>query len=413
MHQQIRTFLNGFIIILVMMVASALFILQLNHEAGTSVRKAFSHQLEKLNTIHELLATASERLELIQYLLLKKDNFANVRDKQKLEELEQKHFRVSEKLLPLLNAKEGEILLANNRLNLRISELNTQISVLLEHGGANQATKVLLEEVLPDTERLLQNIHLLIDLQRENSTELLSLSDETADANRQRFMLYALFTIFASLAVGSIAVYSGNKLTRQLEEMNNYLEEKISERTESLLDTQKELLEDNTNLARLASTDPLTGLFNRNYMNDILQREYSRYQRYGQLFGIILIDVDHFKRVNDIHGHDVGDMVLTQVAQQLKAAVRNTDFVGRWGGEEFLICCSTTDTGDIEAIAENVRIIIAESEFEIVENLTVSLGCALIHPKEDIGSLIKRSDVALYEAKHGGRNQTKVSTADM
>jgi diguanylate cyclase (GGDEF)-like protein len=413
MHQQIRTFLNGFIIILVMMVASALFILQLNHEAGTSVRKAFSHQLEKLNTIHELLATASERLELIQYLLLKKDNFANVRDKQKLEELEQKHLRVSEKLLPLLNAKEGEILLANNRLNLRISELNTQISVLLEHGGANQATKVLLEEVLPDTERLLQNIHLLIDLQRENSTELLSLSDETADANRQRFMLYALFTIFASLAVGSIAVYSGNKLTRQLEEMNNYLEEKISERTESLLDTQKELLEDNTNLARLASTDPLTGLFNRNYMNDILQREYSRYQRYGQLFGIILIDVDHFKRVNDIHGHDVGDMVLTQVAQQLKAAVRNTDFVGRWGGEEFLICCSTTDTGDIEAIAENVRIIIAESEFEIVENLTVSLGCALIHPKEDIGSLIKRSDVALYEAKHGGRNQTKVSTADM
>ena len=413
MHQQIRTFLNGFIIILVMMVASALFILQLNHEAGTSVRKAFSHQLEKLNTIHELLATASERLELIQYLLLKKDNFANVRDKQKLEELEQKHLRVSEKLLPLLNAKEGEILLANNRLNLRISELNTQISVLLEHGGANQATKVLLEEVLPDTERLLQNIHLLIDLQRENSTELLSLSDETADANRQRFMLYALFTIFASLAVGSIAVYSGNKLTRQLEEMNNYLEEKISERTESLLDTQKELLEDNTNLARLASTDPLTGLFNRNYMNDILQREYSRYQRYGQLFGIILIDVDHFKRVNDIHGHDVGDMVLTQVAQQLKAAVRNTDFVGRWGGEEFLICCSATDTGDIEAIAENVRIIIAESEFEIVENLTVSLGCALIHPKEDIGSLIKRSDVALYEAKHGGRNQTKVSTADM
>ena len=413
MHQQIRTFLNGFIIILVMMVASALVILQLNHEAGTSVRKAFSHQLEKLNTTHELLATASERLELIQYLLLKKDNFANVRDKQKLEELEQKHLRVSEKLLPLLNAKEGEILLANNRLNLRISELNTQISVLLEHGGANQATEVLLEEVLPDTERLLQNIHLLIDLQRENSTELLSLSDETADANRQRLMLYALFTIFASLAGGSIAVYSGNKLTRQLEEMNNYLEEKISERTESLLDTQKELLEDNTNLARLASTDPLTGLFNRNYMNDILQREHSRYQRYGQLFGIILIDVDHFKRVNDMHGHDVGDMVLTQVAQQLKAAVRNTDFVGRWGGEEFLICCSTTDTGDIEAIAENVRITIAESEFEIVENLTVSLGCALIHPKEDIGSLIKRSDVALYEAKHGGRNQTKVSTADM
>ena len=393
--------------------ASALVLFQLNYEADTSVRKSFSRHLDKINTSQELLATASKRLELIQYLLLKKENFANDGDKQKLEELEQRYLHLSEKLLPLLNAKEGEILLASNRLNLRLSELNTQITVLLEHGGANEARKILLEEALTDTELLLKNILILINLERENAKEVLSLDNETADANRHRFLLFAVFTLVASLAVGSIAIYFGSKLTSRLENMNEYLEEKVSERTESLLDTQKELVENNTNLARLASTDHLTGLFNRNYMNDILQREHSRYRRYGQLFGIIMIDVDHFKRVNDMHGHDVGDVVLTQVAQQLKSAVRNTDFVGRWGGEEFLICCATTDTGNIEAIAENIRLTITETEFDIVDNLTVSLGCAIIHPKEDIGSLIKRADVALYEAKNGGRNQTRVSASDL
>ena len=252
---------------------------------------------------------------------------------------------------------------------------------------------------------------MLIDLARNNSTEVLSLAYQTADTNRLRFMLYAVFSLLASLAVAGLAVYFGNKMAWQLEEMNDYLEEKVSERTESLLDTQKELVENNNELARLASTDPLTGLYNRNYMNDILLREHSRYQRYGQLFGIILIDIDHFKRVNDLHGHDAGDLILTQMAQQLKTAVRNSDFVARWGGEEFLICCSTIETWDIKAIAEHIRMTIAETEFDIIHKLTISLGCAIIQPEEDIGSLIKRSDIALYQAKNGGRNQTVVSAA--
>ena len=405
--------MKGFIIILILMIAFAFVLFQLNYAADASVKESSSRHLDKITTTQELLSTASKRLEIIQYLLLKKEHGVNLDSKQNLEELAQKHIRISEKLLPLLNAEEGEILLASNRLNLRVSELNSQAAVLLENGSAKEATRVLLEDVLPGTERLLKNIISLIELERENASDVFSLSFETAEANRQRFVLYALFTILASLAVGSYAIFFGSKLTSQLENLNEYLEEKVSERTESLLDTQKELLEDNNNLARLASTDPLTGLFNRNYMNDILEREYSRYERYGYPFGIILIDVDHFKRVNDMHGHDVGDLVLTQVAQQLKAAVRRTDFVGRWGGEEFLICCTATDTSAIEGIAENIRVSINETEFDVVDNLTISLGCAIIQPNEDTGSLIKRSDVALYEAKNGGRNQARVSAADL
>ena len=284
--------------------------------------------------------------------------------------------------------------------------------MLIENGRYNEAAQVLLLEALPETDLHLLKISELIDLERTISKDVLSLANQTSGENRFRFVLYAAFSILSSLLMAGLAVYFGNKMSRQLEEMNEYLEEKVSERTESLLDTQKELLENNNELTRLASTDTLTGLYNRAYMNDVLKREHSRYRRYRQHFGIILIDIDHFKQVNDSHGHDVGDLILTQMANQLKTAVRNSDFVGRWGGEEFLICSTTIEAGDIEAIAENIRIAISETKFDIINYLTISLGCAIIQPQEEIGSLIKRADVALYQAKNAGRNQTRVSTVN-
>ncbi len=412
MHQQIRFFVNGFVIILIIMIALALVAFQINNNADSSVNKAVTNQLEKINLSQELSATSSKRTQLIQSFLLKKENALNDSDNQELKKLDHDFKQASEKLLPLLNAHEGEILLNVNRLNKQISDLNSQVLMLIENGSHNDASQVLLLEALPETDLLLLMISNLIDLQRSNSKDVLSLAYQTSDDNRLRFVLYAVFSILGCLLMATLAVYFGNKMSGQLEEMNDYLEEKVSERTESLLDTQKELLEDNNELTRLASTDPLTGLFNRTYMNDVLKREYSRYQRYRQIFGIIIIDVDHFKQVNDSHGHDVGDLILTQIAHQLKTAVRNSDFVGRWGGEEFLICCTTIETGDIEAIAENIRIAIAETEFGIIKKLTISLGCAIIQPQEEIGSLIKRSDIALYQAKNDGRNQTMVSAVN-
>jgi len=122
-----------------------------------------------------------------------------------------------------------------------------------------------------------------------------------------------------------------------------------------------------------------------------------------------MIDIDHFKRVNDTYGHDVGDKMLVQLSRKFEQATRNSDYISRWGGEEFLICCTTISENDLYTIAENIRQMIVNSEFEIEENITISLGCAMIQANENINELVKRADVALYAAKNNGRNQTVVS----
>ncbi len=412
MHPQIRIFVNGFVIILIIMIVLALTAFHTNNNADSSSNLAVSTQLEKINLTQELSTTISRRTQLTQSILLKGNKLIQAKDWQAIEQLDQSYSKVKQQLLPLLNARERENLDQIDSLNNEITDLNRQISVLFLNGSQREAIRILLEAVLPKTEPQLDRLTELVTIQRDIANEVLQLASEAAEANRLRFIFYAVISILASFIVAALAMFYGQKLSRQLEEMNDYLEKKVSERTESLLDTQKELLEDNNELARLASTDPLTGLFNRTYINDILKREYSRFQRHGHQFGIILIDIDHFKLINDTHGHDVGDLVLTNIAQQLKSAVRISNFIGRWGGEEFLICCTTIGTDDIQSIAENIRNSIEVTKFDIIDRLTISLGCAIIQPGESIESLIKRSDIALYQAKNNGRNQTMVSTME-
>ena len=159
----------------------------------------------------------------------------------------------------------------------------------------------------------------------------------------------------------------------------------------------------------MALTDNLTGLSNRNNMNQILRKEFSRFERHDQRFGIIMLDIDHFKNVNDSYGHDTGDTVLQELASIFENAIRASDFVARWGGEEFLICCTTIEEEDLLPIAETIRKLVATTDFGPAGQITASLGCAAIVKGETIGELIKRADVALYEAKNNGRNQSVVS----
>jgi diguanylate cyclase (GGDEF)-like protein len=144
-------------------------------------------------------------------------------------------------------------------------------------------------------------------------------------------------------------------------------------------------------------------------MNRILRQEYSRFERHNQRFGIIMLDIDHFKNVNDKLGHDTGDRVLKKLASIVASAIRTSDFVARWGGEEFLICCTTIEEADLLPIAETIRQLVASADFEQAGQVTASLGCAAIVKGENISELIKRSDVALYEAKNNGRNRSVVA----
>ncbi|MAM87742.1 GGDEF domain-containing protein [Allohahella sp. A8] len=156
-----------------------------------------------------------------------------------------------------------------------------------------------------------------------------------------------------------------------------------------------------------ARTDELTKLPNRRDMRDQLETEFSRYQRNGHHFSVILLDIDHFKQINDNYGHDAGDVVLTKFADALRDICRKMDTAARWGGEEFLILLPDTKLLEALAMAERLRIKISRMEVAYGQQtirLTTSCGVCSIHSAKDLGALLRQADVSLYQAKLRGRN---------
>jgi diguanylate cyclase (GGDEF)-like protein len=170
-------------------------------------------------------------------------------------------------------------------------------------------------------------------------------------------------------------------------------------------------------LRRQARQDKLTGLHNRRAMEDRLQLEWVRAQRYGKPFVVICVDIDHFKRINDQHGHATGDSALQMAADALKATARDTDHVSRIGGEEFLVLMPESSAhGEGLALAERLRMAIAELQLVAPDNTAVplraSFGVAQSHPDDlDQERVLRRADQALYDAKHAGRDRVALHQA--
>jgi diguanylate cyclase (GGDEF)-like protein len=178
---------------------------------------------------------------------------------------------------------------------------------------------------------------------------------------------------------------------------------------------QDELRQRNEDLDRISRTDALTGLRNRRHVEEYLAKLTSLARRKLEPIAVLVIDIDHFKSVNDEHGHDAGDAVLREVAGRMQDSVRLEDMVGRWGGEEFLVVLpNTADQGAAE-LAERLRQVVANTPCRLADGdavqVTISVGCAasLI---DDAGSLVRSADAAMYEAKQTGRNRVVVAASD-
>lgn len=187
---------------------------------------------------------------------------------------------------------------------------------------------------------------------------------------------------------------------QELIKLNQELEAKVQERT-------RELEQKNRELERLATFDQLTGLVNRAKLDEVLTAEITRSNRYGNSFGLIMVDIDHFKAVNDSHGHQVGDQVLQLFAEQLKHGVRDVDVPGRWGGEEFLIICPESDQQGVKTLAQSLRKRLLNHEIKGVGKKTASFGITVFEKKDTIKTMISRVDRALYMAKAAGRNRVE------
>ena len=187
---------------------------------------------------------------------------------------------------------------------------------------------------------------------------------------------------------------------RQLQDANASLEATVAQRT-------ADLTQANTELLNLATHDALTGVYNRRRFDEKLAENSLLFQRTGRTFALLLIDADYFKRINDTHGHAVGDDVLRQLAQLIQSTTRVTDFVARYGGEEFAVLLPEVEAPDSpDVVAEKIRAAIAGARFEQVGPVTVSIGVGIAAPSDrDTRALLNRADQQLYEAKAGGRNR--------
>ena len=168
------------------------------------------------------------------------------------------------------------------------------------------------------------------------------------------------------------------------------------------------IMQERKALRRLSMTDKLTGLWNRVKLDKLLVSQTAAYHRHAETYCLMLLDVDHFKSVNDTHGHNVGDVVLVELAGILEKTMRANDIVGRWGGEEFMVLLSKSDAAKAEIAAEKIRLAVKQHEFPEVGNITVSIGVCEVNQELSILKMIDCADQALYKAKENGRDQVCV-----
>lgn len=157
-------------------------------------------------------------------------------------------------------------------------------------------------------------------------------------------------------------------------------------------------------LRSLADRDPLTNAYNRRALFDFLDAEIHRVRRYGEALSVIMFDVDHFKDVNDDHGHAVGDRVLVATAEIVREELRGMDRLARYGGDEFLIIAPNTSGAKAVALAERLRASIAGASFDTHGRVTCSFGVCQFDGEEDADNFIRRADHLMYRAKRSGRN---------
>jgi diguanylate cyclase (GGDEF)-like protein len=190
----------------------------------------------------------------------------------------------------------------------------------------------------------------------------------------------------------------------------------LKERLTILENVNLDLMLRNSALSEISARDSLTGLYNRWYVMEKIDSEMNRSIRHGSPVSLIMLDIDHFKRVNDSFGHSAGDRVLRSVGQVLRDSCRVYDVAGRYGGEEFCIVLPETRVGSTTVVAERIRERLATSRFEVGDDsviVTASIGIAGVDSAEVEGTLssstlIDRADQALYAAKHHGRNRVEM-----
>ena len=226
---------------------------------------------------------------------------------------------------------------------------------------------------------------------------------------RQEFKIYVKYFILSELVINSIAIL------QWLFVMNQGFKFKFLA-VPSFVGIMFGIFLGKINLLKQeilhsANTDSLTGIANRRWIQGKLLEAMALAKRYGIPFSVLILDIDNFKQINDSYGHLIGDSVLIKMAETIQENCRETDFLARWGGEEFLILLPNTELKGAVASAEKIRSSIEQNNFHIKNKTTCSIGIAQYSPGFSLEEVVHLADTAMYEAKQTGKNRVVASTA--
>ena len=276
-------------------------------------------------------------------------------------------------------------------------ELGLVISDFMMPGMKGDEFLVRLHELSPNTVKILLT----------GQSDLSGVKRAINDANLYRFLEKPFLNEDIVLTVrAAVRAYCQE---RDLVEQNEVLRRLNAELESIVAERTRELLEKNRELEVLSVTDRLTGLYNRRKLDELLDEELIRCRRYDVQFAVILVDIDHFKDVNDTHGHAVGDSVLQELAQVMRERTRDADALARLGGEEFVVVCRHAALQGAVESAERMRGAIAAHAFPGVGRVTASFGVAECCDGDTAEGLLQRADAALYRAKAAGRNRVEAA----
>ncbi|WP_234697185.1 GGDEF domain-containing protein [Nitrosophilus alvini] len=205
------------------------------------------------------------------------------------------------------------------------------------------------------------------------------------------------------LAAAALAITTGKIIALERERDRIYFE--LLEYKESI----KRVKERYKNMIEKSNYDPLTRALNRRAFNEILGYKIMEAKQFKHPLSMIMFDIDHFKKINDIYGHQVGDKVLAEISNLVRSHIRQNEIFVRWGGEEFVILASGAPLYGAVKIAEKLHLLINEHKFEKAGRVTCSFGVTDLRPGDSIDSFVKRADEALYTAKENGRNRIEVA----
>ncbi|MGM9950227.1 MAG: sensor domain-containing diguanylate cyclase [Lysinibacillus sp.] len=275
------------------------------------------------------------------------------------------------------------------------------------------------EDLLPRSTRLILHAYFFPNINLHGHIEELFLSFRDSSGKSIPLLLNARRNEWnGSQVIDCIVVQMKKRMDYELElrSAKRKMEEAYAEKEQALArlqqiyreieEKQAELLAINSGLIELSNTDKLTGIRNRRFFQEKLEEQISLHHQEGIPFSLLIIDIDHFKKVNDTYGHQVGDVVLVKLAGLLESGIRSGDVVARFGGEEFTVLLPGTGADMAKEIAEQLNRTVAQAAWEETGSLTVSIGAATFSGKDTEASILVNADRALYASKRNGRNRT-------